>query len=66
VSGTEIRNKMATEDNFDPKHSYVILLVAHIVCKKDHHEILQETISNDLSCAYETMQASSLVFVSEL
>ena len=66
MSGAEIRNKMSTEDDFDPKSCYIIAQVAHIVCKKDHHEILSGTVSDGLSSAYETMQVSSLVFVREL
>jgi hypothetical protein len=42
------------------------LQVAHITCKKDHHDILLEAVSDDLSTAYETLQASSLVFIQEL
>jgi hypothetical protein len=35
------------------------------VCKKDHHEILSVTVSNDIFAAYETLQVSSSVFVKE-
>jgi hypothetical protein len=61
----EIRNCMDIVANSDPKKCYIILQVAHIICKKDHHNILSETVSDDLSIAYETLQASSLVFVQE-
>jgi hypothetical protein len=66
MSGAEIRNRMANDVNYEPKNCYVIAQVAHIVCKKDHHEILSATVSDDLSAAYETLQASSLVFVKEV
>jgi hypothetical protein len=56
---------MASYDNFNPKKYYLIAQVAHKVCKKEHHQILSETVSDDLSATYEMMQASSLVFVSE-
>jgi hypothetical protein len=65
MSGSEIRNKMASDENFDPKNCYSIAQVVHIVCKKDHHEILSAMVSEDLSAAYKTMQTSSLVFVRE-
>ncbi len=65
MSGSRIRNKMAIDENFDPKNCYSIAQVTHFVCKKDHHEILSAMVSEDLSAAYETMQASSLVFVRE-
>ncbi len=65
MSSAEIRTNMASEECFDPKRYYLISQVAHIVCKKDHHEILSETVSNDLSAAYEMLQASSLVFIAE-
>jgi len=65
MSSGEIRNAMASDDNFDPKKCYLVQQVAHIVCKKDHHQILSETVSADLSTAYETLQASSLVFLRE-
>ena len=66
MSGAEIRNRMANDVNYEPKNCYIIAQVAHIVCKKDHHEILSATVSDDLSAAYETLQASSLVFVKEV
>jgi len=65
MSGAEIRSKMASDPTFKPKDSYILAQVAHIVCKKDHHEILSSTVSEDLSAAYETLQVSSLVFVKE-
>jgi len=65
MSGAEIRSKMASDPNFQPKDSYILSQVAHIVCKKDHHEILSATVSEDLSAAYEILQVSSLVFVKE-
>ncbi len=65
MSSEEIRKAMGIDSSFDPKKFYIISQVVHIVCKKDHHEILSETVSVDLSAAYETLQASSLVFVRE-
>jgi hypothetical protein len=56
---------MDIDSSFDPKKCYLILQVAHIVCKKGLREMLSETVSVDLSAAYETLQASSLVFVRE-
>jgi hypothetical protein len=44
----------------------MISQVAHIVCKKGHHEILSETVSDDLSADFQILQASSLVFIREL
>jgi hypothetical protein len=63
MSSAEIRIAMAIDPSFDPKKCYLISQVAHIVCKKDHHDILSETVSNDLSMVYETLQASSLIFI---
>jgi len=65
MSGAEIRKKIDKDASYKPKNSYIIAQVAHIVCPKDHHEILSATVSNDLSTAYETLQVSSLVFVKE-
>jgi len=45
MSGEEVRQRMATEENFDIKSSYIIAQVSHIVCKKDHHKILSNTVS---------------------
>ena len=66
MSRAENINRMASDANYEPKNCYIIAQVAHIVCKKDHHEILPATVSEHLSAAYETLQASSLVFVKEL
>jgi hypothetical protein len=54
---------MADDKNFDPKTTYIVSQVAHITCKKDHHEILVATISDSLSTEYETLQSSRLVFI---
>jgi hypothetical protein len=62
-SGLKIRERMATEQNFDPKTSYIVSQVAHITCKKDHHEILSATVSDRLSAGYEKLQSSCLVFI---
>jgi hypothetical protein len=48
-SGLKIRERMATEQDFDPKTSYIVSKVADITCKKDHHEILSATVSDNLS-----------------
>jgi len=66
MSNAEIKKFMDIDANFDPKKCYIILQVAYIICKKDHHDKLSETVSDDLSAAYETLQASSLVFIQEL
>jgi hypothetical protein len=66
MSSAEIRNAMDNNASFDPKKCYIISQPAHIVCKKDHHEMLSETVSDDLSTAYDTLQASPLVFIREL
>jgi hypothetical protein len=65
MSSAEIRNAMGIDPSFDPKKCYLISQVVYIVCKKDHHDILSEMVSNDLSAAYETLQASSLIFIRE-
>jgi hypothetical protein len=54
---------MADDSNFDPKTTYIVLQVAHITCKKDHHKILAATISDSLSTGYEMLQSSCLVFI---
>jgi hypothetical protein len=66
MSSGEIRNCLDMDADFDPKKCYIILQVAHIVCKKDHYDTLSDTVSDDLPTAYETLQASSLVFVKEM
>jgi len=62
-SGQKIRERMATELDYDPKSSYIVSQVAHITCKKDHHEILSATVSDALSVGYEKLQSSCLVFI---
>jgi len=57
---------MNIDVNFDPKKCYITSQVAHIICKKDNHDILSKTVSDDLSTADETLQASSWVFIQEL
>jgi len=56
---------MANDPDFNSKDGNILSQVAHIVCKKDHHEILSATLSEDLSAAYETLQVSSLVFIKQ-
>jgi hypothetical protein len=63
--GAEIRSKMANEPDYQPKNSYILAQVAHIICKKDHHDILSATVLEDLSADYETLQVSSLVLIKE-
>jgi hypothetical protein len=45
IYNEQCRNKNAMDNNarFDPKKCYIISQVAHIIGKKDHHEILSET-----------------------
>jgi hypothetical protein len=62
-SGLKIRERMATEQDFDPKTSCIVFQVAHITCKKDHHKILSATVSDRLSTGYEKLQSSYLVFI---
>jgi hypothetical protein len=62
MSGEEVRNRMAAEENFDIRSSYIIAQVAHISCKKNHHTILSNTVSDRLSEGYEELL--SLIFVS--
>ncbi len=37
------------------KSTHIIAQVAHITCKKDHHEILSLTVSGRLSKGYEKL-----------
>jgi hypothetical protein len=54
--------KAANNVSFDPKPAYITSQVAHIMCKKDHHEILAGSVSTDMSAAYEKLLSSTLVF----
>jgi hypothetical protein len=63
MSGEEVRNRMSSEENFDIKSSYIVAQAAHITCKKDHHEILSETVSDSLSEGYEKLLSHIIVFV---
>ncbi len=63
MSGLEVREKMATEERFDVKKNYIISQIAHITCKKDHHEILSQTQSKNISAGYEKLQSSALLFI---
>jgi hypothetical protein len=63
MTGEEVRHRMATEDNFDIKSSYIIAQVAHIVCKKDHHEILSKAVLERLSEGYEKLISQKMIFV---
>jgi len=48
-SGEKVWQTMATDQNYDPKSSYLISQVAHIMCKKDNYEILSNTVAEKLS-----------------
>jgi hypothetical protein len=63
MSGEDIRNMMATKENFDIKSSYIIAQAAHISCKKDHHSILSNTVSDRLSEGYEILLSRRMIFV---
>jgi hypothetical protein len=63
MSASEIRERMGKDEDFDPKNSYIITQVAHINCKKDHHTILKNTVSEHLSTGYEKLRASALVII---
>jgi hypothetical protein len=54
---------MGKDDLYDPKTSYLISQVAHITCKKDNHQILANTVSEELSAGYEKLQSSALVLI---
>ncbi len=62
MSGTDFHEKAANDASFDPKTAYITSQVAHITCKKDHHEILAGSVSTDMSAAYEKLLSSTLVF----
>ncbi len=62
-SGQQIRERMAADSDYDAKTSYTVSQVAHVTCKKDHHEILAATVSESLSSGYEMLQSSCLVFI---
>jgi hypothetical protein len=63
MSGPEVRMKMANDDGFNVKDSYITSQIAHITCKKDHHEILSKTVSESISVGYEKLQSSMLIFI---
>jgi hypothetical protein len=63
MSANEIRERMGKDVDFDPKTSYIISQVAHITCKKDHHTILSNTVSEQLSLGYEKLKTSAIVLV---
>ena len=64
MSGEEVRERMGSDENFDAKKSYLTAQTAHITCKKDHPEILAQSVSEKLSMAYEKLVTSSLVIIS--
>jgi hypothetical protein len=63
MSEAEVWKRMACDESFDPKTAFVTSQLAHITCKKDHHEILAGSVSKDISAAYEKLLSSSLVFI---
>jgi hypothetical protein len=63
MSGEEVRQRMATEENFDIKSSYIIAQVSHIVCKKDHHKILSNTVSERLLEGYKKLVSQKIIFL---
>ncbi len=63
MSGEEVWSQMSIEEIFDTKSSYIIAQVAHITCKKDHHEILSATVSDRLPVGYEKLQSHIILFV---
>jgi hypothetical protein len=63
MSGEQVRLRMASEEDFDIKSTYVIAQVAHITCKKDHHEILSNTVSQRISEGYEKLLSHRMIFV---
>jgi hypothetical protein len=48
---------MAADEEFDPRTIYILSQVAHISCKKDHHEILS---AQYLKASKKDMKSSNL------
>ncbi len=59
----EVWERMASEPTFDPKTAYITSQVAHITCKKAHHEILAASVSKGISAAYEKLLSSALLII---
>ena len=47
MSGKEVRNQMATVENFNVTSSYTVAQVAHLTCKYDHHGIIWNCFQKD-------------------
>jgi hypothetical protein len=62
-SSQTIRERMASELDYNPKSSYIVSQVTQITCKKDHYEILSTTVSDSLFAGYKKLQSSNLVFI---
>jgi hypothetical protein len=52
---SEIKEHREKDEMFDYKTTYSIAQVAHITCKKDNSEILQQTVSQQISEGYEKL-----------
>jgi hypothetical protein len=61
-SEQSVQEKMAADPSFDIKSTYITSQLGHITCKKDHPEILANTVSPPLNTAYEKLLSSALVF----
>lgn len=59
-----VQEEMAADPTFDQRKTYITSQVGHITCKKDHPEILLNSVSPHLSTAYEKLLSSMLVFIS--
>jgi hypothetical protein len=62
LNGQEARSRMANQEGFDARDTYIVSH-AHITCKKDNHEILLNTVSKSVSEGYEKLQSSMLIFI---
>jgi hypothetical protein len=49
VGASEVKECIEKDEAFDFKSTHSIAQVAHITCKKDNSEILQETVSQHIS-----------------
>jgi hypothetical protein len=59
----EKKSGIEWQRNFDIKSSYIIAQVSNIVCKKDHHKILSNTVSERLSEGYEKLVSQKIIFL---
>jgi hypothetical protein len=53
MSGEEVRLKMASDENFDIKSSYIVAQVAHTTCNKTIMKYYQTPFQRDSSEGYE-------------